>query len=233
MISTVLESVKAAKSAKDDASRSAYWALIHALCDGSKPTIEEIEAVAGAVGKTIDALTADAELVERRRAFGAKVAAVPELTAERASTNAKIGEAVRAFEAAQKEHEKRLEPLTGRIAQIDFALQDAESARQQLRRGCPYGHVAERHATLKTKRNDAHEEFLRLERRVDDLQRDTRVSEVHSSIGEGDAFSQAAETRASAEQKLITLRPALAEKKRKLESLEAELAEAEAELLTP
>jgi len=132
---TTLEKLEQKLEKAQQEASERYGALVKAVADGKQ--VAEAEATLGAAGKDLADLKRDVAERQQRSQWQAKLAAMPELEQQAADLKAKIAEADRKLEAADKRHSETVGPLSWQVEQLGRELASASAARQNLLRSCP------------------------------------------------------------------------------------------------
>lgn len=133
-ISDILDKVRGHLDRKRGESRLTFRALVAEVADGREPDPARVEQVLTATGKTVDDLAGEVERLTARRALRAAIDNASTLERERSGIARKVASAEATLADAQRTFEAAVGPLRERIARIDAAEREAESARVAMRR---------------------------------------------------------------------------------------------------
>jgi hypothetical protein len=185
-----------------------------------------------------DDLREAVELLQRRRQLRQQYDRLPELTAERAEVERQIMAADVVLEAAEKEHDRVVEPLHFRLEQVRSSSSEGEKAKQELGSTCTDPDLPDKLADVQLRLRKRNEDASDLRRQIESLQKlaeDDRSEAARLKvIVDGDRQARAHLNRAKQhERKAAECEATLVKVNRSIADLQREEASIREQMLVP
>jgi len=137
-LTTLFEKVAGKQKQREQARVNDFRSLVAAIANGQEPDADRVDAVLYDSGQSLDDLRAAVEQLQKRKAMKAQLDTMPNLEAERADLETKIGKATEILNAAEAKYAEMVNPLRWRVEVIKGDLQQMWNLPQQLVETCPY-----------------------------------------------------------------------------------------------
>jgi len=166
--STLIEKVADKQKQREQARVNDFRSLVAAIAAGQEPDADRVDAVLQEAGKSLDDLRAAVEQLQKRKAMKAQLDTMPNLEAERADLETKIGKATEILNASEANYAEMVNPLRWRVEVIKGDLQEMWSLPRQLVESCPYPEMVERAQQIDRQKREVHEEATALRRQIEE-----------------------------------------------------------------
>lgn len=132
MLNNLIAKLTNRQQEREQTAAESYRDLVASIADGEAPTVDAIETVLSAAGKSVEDLQSDVDLRLRRAEWQTTVAGETELKQRREDLLAAKEQAKSQFQKTKAEFDRLLDGRNEELAEVDQGLRACDEARRQL-----------------------------------------------------------------------------------------------------